>query len=263
MLKIGEFSKLSMLTVKTLRFYEKEALLIPASIDNQSGYRQYETSQLITAATIKSYRQLGLSIEEIRAIFAGIQAKSILEAKAEELKAQQEDISARLSVIYHLLEENNMKYQVVVKEIPSCIVYYEEATLANYSDIMSFIPASGAECLRLNPTLKCAEPEYEFLEYLDCEYRETNIRVRHNQAVTAFGTENARIKFRTIPASKVLSIFHKGAYEKLGEAYAYIYKYAEDNGYKIAGYSRESYIDGIWNKENVEDWLTEIQLPIA
>ncbi len=262
MLKIGEFSKLSMLTVKTLRFYEKEALLIPAYIDNQTGYRQYETSQLITAATIKSYRQLSLSIEEIRAILAGTQARSILEAKAAELKAQQDDISARLSIIYHLLEENNMKYQAVVKEIPSYIVYYEEATLANYSDAMTFIPASGAECLRLNPTLKCAEPEYEFMEYLDCEYRETNIKVRHNQAVTAYGTENERIKFRTIPATKVLSIFHKGAYEKIGEAYAYIYKYAEDNGYKIADYARESYIDGIWNKENVEDWLTEIQLPI-
>ena len=39
-------------------------------------------------------------------------------------------------------------------------------------------------------------------------------------------------------------------------------KYAEENGYKIAGLSRECYIDGIWNKESVEDWLTEIQLPI-
>ncbi len=46
------------------------------------------------------------------------------------------------------------------------------------------------------------------------------------------------------------------------EAYAYIVKYAEENGYKVAGLSRECYIDGIWNKESVDDWLTEIQLPI-
>ena len=39
-------------------------------------------------------------------------------------------------------------------------------------------------------------------------------------------------------------------------------KYAEENGYKVTGLSRECYIDGIWNKESVEDWLTEIQLPI-
>ena len=44
MLKIGEFSKLSMLTIKALRFYEKEGLLIPARVDEHSGYRFYEAS---------------------------------------------------------------------------------------------------------------------------------------------------------------------------------------------------------------------------
>ena len=46
MLKIGEFSKLSHLTVKALRFYEKEGILLPASTDKWTGYRVYETAQL-------------------------------------------------------------------------------------------------------------------------------------------------------------------------------------------------------------------------
>lgn len=78
MLKMGEFSKLSLTTVKALRFYEKEGLLPPASVDEWTGYRFYETSQLETAAKIKSYRQLGLSIEEIRSIFSGEDAGRIL-----------------------------------------------------------------------------------------------------------------------------------------------------------------------------------------
>ena len=41
MLKIGEFSKLSHLTVKALRFYEKEGILLPASTDKWTGYRLY------------------------------------------------------------------------------------------------------------------------------------------------------------------------------------------------------------------------------
>ena len=60
----------------------------------------------------------------------------------------------------------------------------------------------------------------------------------------------------------MLSIYHKGAYDDIGEAYAYIMKYAEKNGYEVAGLARESYIDGIWNKDSVNDWLTEIQLPV-
>lgn len=262
MIKIGEFSKLSMLTVKTLRFYEKEGLLIPASVDEWTGYRLYETTQLKTAAEIKAYRQLGLTIEEIKAIFSGAQPKKILEAKAEVLEAEERDISNRLRIIHHLLEEGEMRYQVVVKEIPECVVYYEERKLARYSDCMTFIPESGEECKRLNPDIQCAVPEYEFLEYLDGEYRESEVTVRHNEAVTKAGVENERIRFRTVPATKVLSIMHKGSYDSLGEAYAFIFKYAEDNSYKVTGNSRECYIDGIWNKEDPADWLTEIQLPV-
>ena len=67
MFKIGEFSKLSMLTIKALRFYEKEGLLIPVHVDEWSGYRFYEAKQLETAATIKALRQLDFSVEEIKA----------------------------------------------------------------------------------------------------------------------------------------------------------------------------------------------------
>jgi len=44
--------------------------------------------------------------------------------------------------------------------------------------------------------------------------------------------------------------------------YAYAFKWIDENGYKTADHPRESYIDGIWNKENEEDWLTELQIPI-
>ena len=262
MLKIGEFSKLSLTTVKALRFYEKEGLLIPASVNEWTGYRFYETSQLETAAKIKSYRQLGLSIEEIKSIFSGEDAGTVLSVKAERLKKLKADTEHRLSVIEFILEEKEMKYQVTVKEIPKMIVYSSETVLAKYADAMQWIPSVGQECLKLNPELKCAEPPYEFCEYLDGEYKESDIRIRHNEAVTAFGKENENIKFRTLPAAKVLSIYHKGAYDNIGEAYAYIMEYAEKNGYEVAGLARESYIDGIWNKESVEDWLTEVQLPV-
>ena len=55
-----------------------EGLLIPASVDGCTEYRFYETAQLETAARIKSYRQLGLSIEEIKSIFSGEDADRIL-----------------------------------------------------------------------------------------------------------------------------------------------------------------------------------------
>lgn len=262
MLKIGDFSKLSLTTVKALRYYEREGLLIPAFVDEWTGYRYYETSQLDIAAKIRSYRQLGLSIEEIKNIFSGEDISAVLAARAAFLQKQIQENERLLSIIDFILESNSMKYQVTIKEIPEMIVYSAETTLKQYSDSMHWIPSIGMECKDLNPDLQCAEPPYEFCEYLDGEYRETDVRIRHNEAVTAFGKGNDNLWFRTLPAAKVLSIYHRGAYDTIGEAYAYIMEYASKNGYEIAGLARESYIDGIWNKESINDWLTEIQLPI-
>lgn len=262
MLKIGEFSKMAHLTVKALRFYEKEGLLLPAEVDSWTGYRSYETGQLADAARIKAYRQLGLTIEEIKALKAGADKRTIFAAKAEMLKAQRQEITFRLSVIDHILEEDEMKYQVTVKEIPETIVYYTETRVNGYSDLMMLIPELGAECVELNPGIKCAEPEYEFCEYLDDEHKESDILVRHNEAVDRMGKESDRIRFKKLPAAKVLSVLYKGGYDGIGEAYAYVVKYADENGYVAAGPARECYIDGIWNKDSEADWLTEIQLPV-
>ena len=262
MLKIGEFSKLSHLTVKALRFYEKEGLLLPASVDERTGYRFYETSQLARAAQIQAYRQLDFSIDEIKALLSGTDVRLILLKKVRSLSAQKEEIDVRLSILNHILEKKEVKYQVTEKTIPSTIVYTAETVLKKYSDAMQWIPSLGESCKKLNPDVRRAEPPYEFCEYLDGEYRETDIRIRHSEAVTKKGVGNDRITFREIPETTVLSLYHAGAYDAIGGAYAFIMNYAEKNGYTVADLARERYIDGIWNKETPDEWITEIQLPI-
>lgn len=262
MLKIGEFSKLSMLTVKALRFYEKEGLLVPKQVDEWTGYRYYDTNQLESAATIKALRQLDFSVDEIKSYINGISIREILSAKERELKQKQTDISRQLSIIKYLSEDIEMKYQAVIKEIPECIVYSKEGVLKDYSEFGKLVIESAEECLRLNPGLECTKPDYSFGEYLDAEHKETDILARYSQAVVKAGIENESIKFRVLPTTKAICIYHKGAYDLLGDAYAYLMKYAEENGYRVSGLARECYIDGIWNKDSAEDWLTELQLPV-
>ena len=115
MLRIGEFSKLSMLTVKALRYYEKEGLLIPSSVDERTGYRLYETAPLSDAASIKALRQLGFGIDEVRSHISGAPIRDALSQKEAELRQRQNDISSMLSIIKFLLEDKEMKYQAVVK----------------------------------------------------------------------------------------------------------------------------------------------------
>lgn len=158
-----------------------------------------------------------------------------------------------------------MKNEIFEKVIPSYYVYYKEGILKDYSEASSFIQGSGEECLKLNPNIKCVEPDYCFVNYLDGEYREKDIKVRYSQAVMK-GKESFQesdtIKFMEIPEETCICIYHKGSYDTLGVSYSKVLKYIEDNHYEIKDYPRECYIDGIWNKEDVSEWLTEIQVPV-
>ena len=124
MLKIGEFSKLSHLTVKALRFYEKEGILLPASTDKWTGYHLYETAQLEAAASIKAYRQLGLSIEEIRTIQAGADVRQLLTEKAKALTEEKRVIDSRLSIIHHILEDREMRYPGCAPSFQNDLIHY-------------------------------------------------------------------------------------------------------------------------------------------
>ncbi len=262
MYRIGEFSTLSKTTIKTLRYYEKEKLLIPSYVDLETGYRFYETKQLLDLSKIISLRQIGLSIDNIRNILNGDNIDKYLVNRKEEIESELTITNDQLSRINYLLEGENMKYEIIVKELPDYTVYYKEGVVENFSKLTDFILASGEECLELNPNIKCIEPDYCYVSYLDGEYKDSNIKVRYSQAVDRIGKENDSIKFEKLNPIKAACVYHKGAYEKLGEAYGYILKWVEENGYEIAEPIRERYIDGMWNKEDVNEWLTEIQIPI-
>lgn len=261
MYKIGEFSRLAKTTVKTLRYYEKEGLLIPAFVD-ESLYRYYSASQLLNLARIVRLRQMGFSIGGIRRILAGEDFRELLIGRKAEIEKSLAEYTQQLSQIHYALEEMSMNYEPVIKELPACTVYYKEGVIKDYSEASAFILSSAEECLKTNPNIKCVEPDYCFMNYLDEEYREHDIACRYCQAVTAAGVENETIRFKTLPAVRAVCIYHKGSYSTIGEAYGFILKYLEENGYQIAELPRECYIDGVWNKDDPAQWLTEIQVPV-
>ena len=105
MLRIGDFSKLSKVTIKALRYYEKEGLLIPKNVDVFNGYRYYESNQLLDVARIISLKQIGLSIDEIKKIIIDNESlEKILKSKKKELEKTIFEYSNQLSRLNYLLE---------------------------------------------------------------------------------------------------------------------------------------------------------------
>jgi DNA-binding transcriptional MerR regulator len=67
-LSIGEFSRASHLTIKTLRHYHEIGLLQPADVDQQTSYRRYSPAQIATAQVIRRFRDLDMPLDEIQAV---------------------------------------------------------------------------------------------------------------------------------------------------------------------------------------------------
>lgn len=262
MYKIGDFSNMSKTTIKALRYYEKEGLLKPVYVDLNTGYRYYETSQLVEISKIISLRQIGLSIKDIKSIIDGYDMENILNKRKKEIEDNLTIFNTQLSKINYLLEENNMKKEIFIKEIPSYIIYYRDGIISDFSKISEFVLQSGTECAKVNPNLKCVTPNYCYISYLDGEYKEKDIKIRYAEAVEKFGNETNQVKFMKADAITAVCIYHKGSYENLRDSYNTILKYIEDNNYEIIDNVRECYIDGCWNKDNVDDYLTEIQFPV-
>ena len=96
----------------------------------------------------------------------------------------------------------------------------------------------------------CALPEYCFTNYLEPGYKEEDILVELCETVTECKDDTGELHFKTMPKLRVASVFHKGSYNTLAASYESVLKYVEENGYEIVGAIRESYIDGVWNKED-------------
>ncbi len=265
MFRIGEFSKMSKTTIKALRYYDELGLLKPQQVDEWTGYRLYTTNQLVTLHQINALRQVGLSLEEVKQVLAGNPARPILETRRAELQSALTETQNCLSQINFILQEQEdffMNYAATIKELPECIVYSKRMTIPNYNAYFQVIPAIGAEVAAQYPDLKCAVPAYCFIVYLDGEYKEKDINVEFCEAVEEMKPDFGDIHFKKIEKVTAVSVLHQGAYEDLSKAYAFVFQWIEENGYTVCQPPRENYIDGIWNKESPEDWLTELQIPI-
>lgn len=103
MFKIGAFSKLSGVTVKTLRHYDELSLLKPAHVDEESGYRFYTAEQLLTIRRIAGFKEQGLTLEMMRPMLTGtaslMKAERTLLEKRKELERQIQEAQQQITVI--------------------------------------------------------------------------------------------------------------------------------------------------------------------
>ena len=261
--RIGEFSRLGKVSVKTLRHYDEIGLLKPGFVDIFNRYRYYLPEQLADLCAIRRYRRAGLSVDEISRILSGEDAAPILAERRRITEAEAESVSERLRLLDLLEDEGiDMTYDVEVKEIPGFTAVYRKGRIDTYADLTGFVMGFAQMCKETNPGLECTEDDYCFVTYDDLEYKERDIGLAYYQSVKSAGTPAGEIGFKDFDGVLAACVEHRGSYDRLGEAYSAIMQWMSENGMELADSPRECYVHGCWDRESEDDYLTEIQFPI-
>jgi DNA-binding transcriptional MerR regulator len=269
MIRIGDFSKLSRVSVKTLRYYDQMGLLKPVRVDTYTGYRLYEYSQLSTLHRILTLKDLGFSLEEIgRFLDDGLsveEMRGMLKLRRTEARQRLREDMERLERIESQLrqieqEDGMSKYDVVIKSA-------DEVQIASVRDVVPTPPEQGSlwdelegylATQHVKPTGAC------FTLYHDDEFKERDWDVEVCEPIDVELSESKRIKVKTLPAvDSMACTIHHGPFATLGEAYNAIGKWISDNGYQIVGPCRELYLQSKGDgNQNDPDTVTEIQFPV-
>ena len=261
--RIGLFAQMNRITVKALRFYEEQGLLLPARIDEESGYRYYTMRQMEPLHRILALKEAGFTIEDMKRLDASGDERSFLLRKKNAILEKIAQLTLQLSKIdgYLMAGGNSLSAPVMVKTIPETVCAVMRRRIDSYDALFDIMPEMGgymedAGCV-------CALPEYCFTRYLEPGFQEAQILVEVCEAVTEKKADRGCLRFRTIPETRAACIYHKGSYRDFPKTYEVILRYIEENGYEICGNIRESYIDGVWNKDSEDEWLSEIQIPVV
>ena len=267
MFTIGEFSKIVGMTVKTLRHYHEQGVLLPTHVDGPSGYRYYAESKIETAQVIKQLRELDFTLADIAEILIQFNDDAdILDYLEKQQKTVQEkmkqyrDIGNSLNRIINKEREartvmSNVSYQVEEKTVDSLLVAGIRMK-GKYSECGKGFGQIGRKFGRH----LCGKP---LILIYDTEYKEDDADFEVCMPIKK-EKEAEGISVRTLAGGKCISLLHPGPYDTLSKSYAIIFAYQKEKGYEIAMPTREVYIKGpgMIFKGNPMKYRTVIQMLI-
>jgi DNA-binding transcriptional MerR regulator/effector-binding domain-containing protein len=269
MFSIGEFSRITGLSVKTLRHYHEKGLLPPPRVNEHSGYRYYDPQSVERARIVTQLRAMEFGLAEIKDILENCADESdVLEYLERHKQALETKIHSQRSIV-HCLEQIIAKEREARRTMEDSEFTVREKKLepllmagvrmkGKYSDCGKGFAQLGR---RLGRFL-CGKP---FCLYYDGEYRANDADFEACFPVRAGAKPAEGIAVRELPGGPCVCLIHQGPYAELGRSYEKLLDYIKAKGYKTALPSREVFLKGpgMIFKGNPKKYLTEIQILLA
>jgi DNA-binding transcriptional MerR regulator len=285
MFKIGDFSQLGQVSIRTLRLYDELGLLRPAQIDKFTGYRFYSIEQLPRLNRILALKDLGLSLEQIGDLLKrdlpADRLREMLKTKQTDIARQMREMQSQLRRVEARLKQieqegQSPKYEVVIKSVAAQTILSARGIVPTLDDMV------GLRC-RLyedvyhwlaDHAVRPLEPEMAI--YHNSEYVEQDIDMEAAIPIESIGPIesappdrllNDRVTVRELPAVETMAtVIHRGEMWDVGQAITALYTWLGQHGYASNGPYRELHL--FWRELEIEttqfeNVTVEMQVPIV
>jgi DNA-binding transcriptional MerR regulator len=270
LLSIGEFSRASYLTIKTLRHYHDVSLLEPAQVDDSSGYRYYRADQIATAQTIRRLRELEMPVEQVKGVLHASDSgerDALIAAHLERMERQLEQTTAAVASLRALLQEPEGEIAVEFRAVPptpalsiSGVVSLDQLVswwTAAFDELTGTLAENG-----LRPAGNSGALYGQGV--FEQAHGEVIVFVPVAEAVTAAGVMAAgRARPLTIPGAELAVTIHHGTHDDFDRSYGALGRYVAEHDLKVEKPVREYYLVGPRHTEDTDQWQTEIAWPVA
>ena len=279
MFRIGDFSQLGQVSIRTLRLYDEMNLLKPAQIDKFTGYRYYSIEQLPRLNRILALKDLGLSLEQIGDLLKrdlpADQLRGMLTLKQAEIAQQVQSMQAQMRRVEARLKQIEREgkpplYEVVIKSVEAQTIASCRRVVPDLSEMQAYRCDMYETLYRWLAENQIEVKEPELAIYHLAEYDEHNIDM---ELVTPIDRRTVNepappepIIIHELPAVESLaSVVHKGDIWDVSQAIVALYSWLGSHGYAPAGPYRELHL--FWREleistEQFKNVAVEVQLPI-
>lgn len=269
MIKIGDFSKLSRISIRMLRHYNEIGLLVPDGVDHFTGYRYYSETQLPLAGRISALKEMGFSLAamtEILKEYGNPEAlEKFLALRYAEAKEQAEHANRQLQLlettITRLRKDGKvMSYHVLLKEMPQRSVASLRKIIPAYENEGMLWEQMMRETAPLK--MRMANPCCSVAIFHDKSYKESDVDVEIQISVEGRYADTENVLFKTVAPVTVASVTFAGGYDQIPAVNEAIANWVCDNGYDFEGAMFNLYHVSPAMDQNPENWVTEVCFPV-
>lgn len=265
---IGQFSKIGKVSTKMLRHYDKIGLLKPGYTNPDTGYRYYHKSQIKDILLINKLKSYRFSLVEIRNVLQKEDLKNLTDKLKEKTLYLSEEIVTCQLVLKNMEEEIRLlekgedfkmakrTFDIVVDELKSILVLSVRKTIS----MAQIGELFGVLCENMHKYSITPIGNHMTIHYdkdFDPNFADVEVCIPIDKKVEIEG-----LTTRTLLKGLYAHTTYIGTYSELGEGYAALLDWIEENNYEIVGPPVEEYIKGPGANCNPKDFITEIYFPI-